>query len=95
MSPTATKRHFWWRTLLAGPAVCLTSLAALCGGALWVPQGAAAINHLALPLVLFPAILAALFFHACLDRSLIRVAAVQGSLLLLNALLILRALWSS
>ena len=95
MSPIATRGHFWWRTLLAGPAVCLTSLATLCGGALWIPEGAAAINHLALPLVLFPAILAALFFHACLDRSLIRVAAVQGSLLLVNALLILRASWSS
>jgi hypothetical protein len=94
MSLTATRQKFWWRTLLAGPAVWLTSLATLCGGALWIPEGAAAINHLALPLVLFPAILAALFFHACLDRSLARVCAVQGTLLFINALLILRASWS-
>lgn len=62
---------------------------------MWIPEGAAAINHLALPLVLFPAILAALLFHACLDHSLIRVAAVQGSMLLFNALLFLRASWLS
>jgi hypothetical protein len=74
--------------------VWLTSLATMCGGALWIPGGAAAINHLALPLVLFPAILAVLFFHACLDRSLARISAVQCALLLVNIVLILRAPWS-
>jgi hypothetical protein len=84
--------HFWWRALLAGPVAWLTGLATLCGGALWIPGGAAGINHLALPLVMFPAIWAGLFFHACLDRSLARVWAVHGVLLLANAVLILRAL---
>jgi hypothetical protein len=80
---------FWWRILLAGPVVALTSFAMLCGGTQWMPAGAAGIDHLALPLVLFPAIWAALFFHACLERRLARAYAVHGVLLLANAALVL------
>jgi hypothetical protein len=85
----AQRGRFWWRVLLAGPVVALTSFAMLCGGSLWLPEGAAGIDHLALPLVLFPAIWAGLFFHACLDRRLMRAFAVHAVLLLANAALFL------
>lgn len=46
------------------------------GMPLWLPRGAAGIDHIILPLILLPAVWAILFFHAVLDRSLARVAIV-------------------
>jgi hypothetical protein len=46
------------------------------GMPLWLPRGAAGIDHIVLPLLLLPAVWAILFFHAVLDRSLVRVALV-------------------
>lgn len=88
-----TRRHrFWWRVLLAGPLVAATSFAVLCGSSLWLPRGTAEINHLILPLMLFPAVWAALFFHACLDNRLARAYAVNGVLLFFNSFLVVRHL---
>ena len=46
------------------------------GMPLWLPRGAAGIDHIILPLILLPAVWAVLFFYAVLDRSLARVAIV-------------------
>lgn len=78
----------WSRVLLAGPVATATSIAIMAGAALWLPRGAEGIDHLLLPLVLFPAIWTLLFFHACLDRKLVRAYAIQGALLLVNTALI-------
>lgn len=89
-SPDAAARgRFRWRALLAGPLVLVTSVAVVCGGALWLPAGSGGIDHLVLPLILFPVVWTGLFFHACLDRRLLRAWAIQGVLLLVNAALIL------
>lgn len=77
------------RVLLAGPLALITSTAAVSGSTLWLPQGAAGINHLMLPLFLFPAVWAGLFLYACLDRMLSRAYAVYAALLAFNAILIL------
>jgi hypothetical protein len=47
---------------------------------LWLPAGAAGIDNLVLPLVLLPLIWAGLFFHACLDGKLGRIAIVAVGL---------------
>nr|WP_246623825.1 hypothetical protein [Sphingomonas colocasiae] len=60
----------------------------LAGMPLWLPGGAAGIDNLAFPLVLAPLIWAALFFHACLDRSIARVALVAAALFLVHGGLI-------
>lgn len=73
------------RGLLAGPLVFLCAAAVMAGGALWVPAGAAGIDNLVLPIVLFPAIWALLFFYACLDRRLLRAWLSILALLLLSA----------
>jgi len=57
----------------------------MAGGALWVPKGAASIDNIVLPIVLFPAIWAALFFYTALDRKLWRAWAITLSLLAVNA----------
>lgn len=78
----------WLRFLLAGPGAIVVALVVMAGMALWLPGGAAGIDNLVLPLVLVPLIWAALFFHACLDRKLVRVAIVAGGLLLVHGALI-------
>jgi hypothetical protein len=75
----------WARILLAGPGAILVTLMLLAGLPLWLPGGAAGIDNLAFPLVFAPLIWALLFFHACLDRRIWRVALVAGVLLLIHA----------
>lgn len=68
----ARRQRAWLRGLLAGPVVFLAAALVMCGAALWLPKGAAQIDNIVLPIVLFPAIWAALFFYAMLDRKLWR-----------------------
>lgn len=70
------------RVFLAGPGAIIVSLVVVGGMPLWLPRGAAGVDNLVLPLVLIPLIWAALFFHACLDRRLARVAVVAVTLFL-------------
>jgi hypothetical protein len=76
----AAPRKSRWQTIarviLAGPIVLLLSALVFAGMPLWLPRGAAGIDHIILPLILLPAVWAILFFHAVLDRSLARVAIV-------------------
>lgn len=81
MSPGARK---WARIGLAGPGAVVTALVTMAGMALWLPGGAAGIDNLVLPLVLFPLIWSLLFFHACLDARLLRVTALSLGLLALH-----------
>jgi hypothetical protein len=76
----AAPRNSRWKTAarvtLAGPIVLVLSALVFAGMPLWLPHGAAGIDHIILPLILLPAVWAVLFFHAVLDRSLARVAIV-------------------
>ncbi len=87
-SVSAARRRFWSRFALAGPVVFLCAALVMCGGALWLPKGPAQIDNLVLPIVLFPAIWAALFFYAYLDRRLARAWAVIGGLSLVHLVVI-------
>jgi hypothetical protein len=87
------RRRVLWRVLLAGPLVFVCAALVMCGGALWLPAGRAQIDNLVLPIVLFPAIWAALFFYACLDRQLHRAYWLIGALGLLHAAMIAVHLW--
>ncbi len=82
MSFTARK---WTRIGFAGPGAVIVALVTMAGMALWLPGGEAGIDNLVLPLVLAPLIWAALFFHACLDSRLGRVAIVAIGLFVLHA----------
>lgn len=78
------RRRRWARFVLAGPVAIIVALTLLAGMPLWLPGGAAGIDNLVIPLVLAPLIWAALFFHACLDRNLVRVAVVAAVLFLIH-----------
>jgi len=82
----------WIRIGLAGPGAVLVAVVVMAGMTRWMPGGAAGIDNLVLPLVLVPLVWAALFFHACLDRRLWRVAIVAGGLLVIHGGLVLPAL---
>ena len=71
------------QSALIGPGVELTTMRGLAGLSVVLPEGAAGIDQIALPLALLPLVWAALFFHACLDRSLRRAALVALALCVL------------
>lgn len=80
-APVASgRRAFWSRLALAGPVAFICAALVMCGGALWLPKGPAQIDNIIVPIVLFPAIWAALFFYTCLDRRLGRAWGVVGAL---------------
>jgi hypothetical protein len=80
----SSRTRTWIRIGLAGPGAVIVALVVMAGMALWLPGGAAGIDNLVLPLVLVPLIWALLFFHACLDSRLNRVALVAAGLLVLH-----------
>jgi len=81
---SSPRRRLWMRVILAGPVAILVALTLLAGMPLWLPGGAAGIDNLAIPLILAPLIWAGLFFHACLDRNLTRVALIAAGLFLVH-----------
>lgn len=82
------RRKFWLRVLLAGPLTLVCATLVMAGGAIWLPKGAAQIDNLLLPILLFPAIWAALFFHACLAPKLGRAYGVTAIVALLQLAMI-------
>jgi hypothetical protein len=87
-APARRRRVFWARIALAGPLAFIVAGMTMAAGAAWLPKGAAGIDHLVLPIVLFPAIWAALFFYTSLDRRLGRAYALLLALSAVNAALI-------
>lgn len=98
MNPnTATSRQSHRRDLIArwivaGPLALVAAALVMAGMTAWFPPGVAGINHLAFPLVLFPAIWAALFFYALLDSRPWRAGAVICLLAAANAVPVVQAL---
>jgi len=76
------------RGLLAGPLALIAACLIMAGSALWVPPGAAQVNNLVLPIVLFPLLWSALFLYACLDKKLARAYTIIGTLAAVNGLLL-------
>jgi hypothetical protein len=81
MSPQSRK---WVRIGFAGPGTVIVAVVVMAGMTRWLPVGAAGIDNLVVPLVLLPLIWAGLFFHACLDRKLARIAVVAAALLAIH-----------
>lgn len=71
--------RFW----LAGPVALLLSILFMASMSLWLPKGAAGINHLVLPIILFPLIWSVFFFYAVMADNKKRMVLVMLSLLLL------------
>lgn len=84
----STRGRAWSRGVLAGPVCFITAFLVMAGASLWYPQGPAQINNIAVPIIVFPAIWATLFFYLMLDRKLGRAWLVAGFLFAGHAALI-------
>ncbi len=83
------------RWILAGPVTLAVAVAVMATMPLWFPQGAAGIDHLILPLILFPALWAVAFFYACLAENLTRAGVILIGLLIVNAATAGWAVWGA
>ena len=88
-----TNRTLVLRWVLAGPVALALAYLVMAAMPLWFPEGAAGIDHLVLPLILFPAIWAAAFFYACLTENPGRASVVLMGLLLVNGAAAGWAVW--
>jgi hypothetical protein len=79
----------WMRALLAGPCAAVLTFLVFAAMPFWVPKGPGGVDHIAFPLFFMPAIWGIIFFHALLDRSLVRIAIVMGAMAVLH-LVVLR-----
>lgn len=82
------KGRAWSRGILAGPVCFIVAALVMAGASLWYPDGAAHINNIVVPIAVFPAIWAVLFFYLMLDRKLGRAWTVAMVLLVVHAGLI-------
>ena len=82
-----------FRWVLAGPVALAVAFVVMAAMPLWFPQGASGIDHLVLPLILFPAIWAAAFFYACLAENLGRAGVILIGTLLVNGAATGWAVW--
>lgn len=78
-----TPRRTRW--LLGGPMAVLIAILAMGAMPLWFPSGAAGVDHLIFPLILFPALWAIPFFYAILAENLRRATLVMTGFAILNA----------
>ncbi|MEM9248837.1 MAG: hypothetical protein AAGB05_09105 [Pseudomonadota bacterium] len=69
---------------LAGPAAAILSVMVMMGMGHWWPRGAAGVDNLAMPVILFPLIWAALFFYAILEERMLRGVIVFAALLIFH-----------
>ncbi|MEM7529880.1 MAG: hypothetical protein AAF416_19845 [Pseudomonadota bacterium] len=88
---TIENRPTLMRWILAGPITAILAVLLTAAMPLWLPEGAAGVDHIVFPIVLFPATWALLFFYAVLETSQLRSAIVFGAGLVVNTLLVLWA----
>lgn len=86
--PVAFSRKQIARVVLAGPLAFLCAFVVVCAASVWLPPGPALIDNIAVPLVLFPAVWAMLFFYCYLTINLWRAYALLLILVLAHAGLI-------
>lgn len=78
-------RYLWSpRFWLAGPATLTIAVLIMAAMSLWLPHGNANIDHLVMPLILFPFIWAAVFFYVILEVQLKRLYLIMLLLFLVN-----------
>ena len=91
--PTRSRRRAWLRGVLAGPLAFVAATLLMLGSTVWLPSGAAQIDNLVLPIVLFPLIWTALFLYALLAERLGRAYIVVTVLCVVHAALIATHFW--
>ena len=83
-----SNKKTWLRWIFAGPLTLALATLFMMGMAVWLPAGVAGVNNIVVPIALFPLIWVVVFFYACVEPKMSRMAVViVGSMLLHVALL--------
>lgn len=78
-------RYLWsLRFWLAGPFGLIAAIVIMASMSLWLPGGRANIDHLVIPVLLFPLIWSVVFFYAILESKVGRAALVFAVTMLIN-----------
>lgn len=80
----------WARGVLAGPLSFICSWLLMAGAALYLPVGAAGVDNLVFPILLFPLLWSCLFLYTLLDVRLARAYLVIVALCVIHALVLIR-----
>ncbi|MEM8785680.1 MAG: hypothetical protein AAGF19_07480 [Pseudomonadota bacterium] len=76
LSDWLNRRPTTVRWVLAGPVVLIVSRSSMAAIPFWCPKGAAGVDHLVFPVILFPIIWSAFFFYAVMSDRLLTTSAV-------------------
>ncbi|MEM9139527.1 MAG: hypothetical protein AAGB15_06815 [Pseudomonadota bacterium] len=71
------------RWILAGPVALILAILAMASMPFWFPGGAAGIDHIVFPIVLFPLIWTATVVYPCIDDNVPRAVLTMTGLCLL------------
>ncbi|MEM6677506.1 MAG: hypothetical protein AAF675_06505 [Pseudomonadota bacterium] len=80
------------RWILGGPVTVILALLATAAMPIWLPEGAAGIDHLVIPIVLFPATWALIFFYAVMETRPFRMVVVFVAGTIVNLAFVAQAL---
>ncbi|MDK2758223.1 MAG: hypothetical protein KYX66_15975 [Blastomonas fulva] len=76
------------RWVMAGPLALIAAVVTMASMPLWLPGGAAGIDNLIWPILLFPALWAVYFLYALIEARPLRGTGVITAIILANAALI-------
>lgn len=77
-----------FRWIAAGPLTLIAAVVTMACMPLWLPKGAAGIDNLIFPILLFPALWAGYFFYSLIVARPARGALVITAIIIVNAALI-------
>jgi hypothetical protein len=86
----APSRDLVLRWVTAGPLTLIAAVVTMAAAPLWFPKGAAGIDNLVFPLLLFPLFWAVYVFYSLIEPKPLRGLAVVVAVVFANALLIWR-----
>ncbi|MFC3309731.1 hypothetical protein [Blastomonas aquatica] len=76
------------RWIMAGPLALVAAVVTMASMPLWLPVGAAGIDNLIFPILLFPALWAVFFLYALIEARPVRGTAIITAIILTNSALI-------
>jgi cation transport ATPase len=80
--------RFW----LAGPVTVVVSVLIMAAMSLWLPEGNANIDHLIVPVILFPLIWGTVFLYVILENNMKKVSLIMALLFLGNGLAVIASI---
>jgi len=84
----------WLRDLLGGPLAFIASFLVMCGSVLWLPAGAAQVDNLVIPILIFPLLCTLSFIYILVDSRPARAFSVLGLMVVGHLAMLALHLWA-